>query len=706
MKTTRDAADSAFFRYLPYAVLLTEVLLFYRKALFTATHLMPWDLPSYNLPQATYISISLRSGTFPIWDPYTYCGFPFFANIPNQLFYPPTLLTIALSGLATGRPLLRALEWQIAAHVFLAGVGAYWLSRRLGIGRGPATLAATVFQLGPYFASMSALGPSNAGAWLPFACLCVVALRETFRWRWVALLAACFAMAILAGFPAVTAIVLVGTLLLAIGFVLIERRSVKLVAAVLVAGAWSVLLAAVQVLPTLQLIGQSSASGRGSWTLAGSPLVSLVTLLAPNHFGELDMSSTYHLSTNQAFVYLYCGVPGLLLALATVAFIRTRLVAVFTGFTVASLLWMLGSSTPVGSAIWAILPGSVKAPLYVEFTKVSMVLGVAVLAGLGADRLQRWRYAVAMLVVVTAADLILVGSGRKLNTGLFAEYAITTPQEFEGAKETIPEVRKLVDQTVPPSRIEAVEDSGNWLTIGLVAQIPTAHGDEALALSRVLAVRRIFCEGPEWLRHCQASKLDSPVFDFLNIRYIVSWQPGGPEAVRKAGLQRVLDVAAHQVYENPKVLPRFFLTSHVQITRDFQESLAAMASPQFDPRRTAVVEGLTGWTDAGAETPADAVKVRSYGQRNVELEVNSPADAFLVTSETYYPGWGAYVDGRERKLWITNGAFRGLPVPAGRHTIEMRFQPQILWLSLMLSAAAWCALLFTVVQGVFDKRLE
>ena len=64
----------------------------------------------------------------------------------------------------------------------------------------------------------------------------------------------------------------------------------------------------------------------------------------------------------------------------------------------------------------------------------------------------------------------------------------------------------------------------------------------------------------------------------------------------------------------------------------------------------------------------------------------------LVTSEAWYPGWRAWIDGREHPLMLTNAAFRGLPVPAGRHTVTMRFEPAILWQSGALALAALAAL--------------
>jgi hypothetical protein len=104
-------------------------------------------------------------------------------------------------------------------------------------------------------------------------------------------------------------------------------------------------------------------------------------------------------------------------------------------------------------------------------------------------------------------------------------------------------------------------------------------------------------------------------------------------------------------------------------------------------------------TAATPNTPAPTVaaspgevRVVEYSPRYVVLETDAPAAAFLVTSENHYPGWRAFLDGEEQPLLYTNVAFRGLPVPPGRHTIEMRFDPPILKYSAVVSGLAWMLL--------------
>jgi uncharacterized membrane protein YfhO len=88
----------------------------------------------------------------------------------------------------------------------------------------------------------------------------------------------------------------------------------------------------------------------------------------------------------------------------------------------------------------------------------------------------------------------------------------------------------------------------------------------------------------------------------------------------------------------------------------------------------------------------------------IVLETDSPAPAFLVTSENHYPGWKAEVDGKPQALYYTNVAFRGLPVPEGRHTIEMRFQPPILVYSAAVSLFAWGPFLVFVIRSTRWRR--
>ena len=666
-------------------MLLGGVLAFFRRVLLSRRYIIPFDLPGYHLPLAHYASRSLGTGELPLWDPYTYCGLPFYANLQAQVFYPPAWIVFALANLLGFDKLLRLLQWEIGIHVFIGGAGAYLLLRRLGVDRMAALFAGTIYQLGGFFAAQAQhLGAVCGAAWLPFAWLAVIQVCEKPCRRRTAVLAAVLALSILAGFPAVIVVVVASSWILALALAAWRQASFRALIAVSVASAWSLLLAAVQLLPTRELTPLSQANLRWQWgdDAGGVPWQGLVSLVAPNYFDLFD-PSRYRLPWNPTFLYLYCGLATVILAVAALAR-RDRLAGLFATLTLAAGLAMMGGATPVGRTVLHVLPPALKSPLYPEFFSAAFVLSLASLAALGAARWITRRGVVwgAALIILTIADLVWTGSNRFWNTQTVVAAVPATERSFEGSAETLAGVRRLVSQTSPPARIDVRDDSANWARHAPLIRIPTASGDDPLVISRLLGVRRLFAPGNPWERYHEVSRLDSPVLDLLNVRYLLTYAPDAAPRIQHPKFRLAANLPGHQAYENLAVLPRFFLVGETRPAGSLDEALEMLRSPGFDPRRVAVVEGAGPL--AGA---AGSVRVEYYSAGRLALETEAAAPSFLVTSESWYPGWRAAIDGREQPLVMTNGAFRGLALPAGRHRVEMRFAPAILWWGAALSAA-------------------
>src|SRR5438105_2057673 len=59
----------------------------------------------------------------------------------------------------------------------------------------------------------------------------------------------------------------------------------------------------------------------------------------------------------------------------------------------------------------------------------------------------------------------------------------------------------------------------------------------------------------------------------------------------------------------------------------------------------------------------------------------------VVLSDTFYPGWRARVDHKPAPIYEVNGAMRGVVVPAGSHTVTMRYRPVSVYLGAALTVA-------------------
>ncbi len=156
-----------------------------------------------------------------------------------------------------------------------------------------------------------------------------------------------------------------------------------------------------------------------------------------------------------------------------------------------------------------------------------------------------------------------------------------------------------------------------------------------------------------------------------------------------------------KIYENLDLRPRAYLVHQLFTAANAEEALTHLREePLIQQGVAAVVEALPAGdglsTRSTLADPADQVTILRYTAEEVTLAVRSSQDAFLVLSDTNYPGWQATVDDRPTPIYPTNLLFRGIQLPAGEHTVSFRYRPQSWRLGLWISGIAllfWLGLL-------------
>jgi hypothetical protein len=178
----------------------------------------------------------------------------------------------------------------------------------------------------------------------------------------------------------------------------------------------------------------------------------------------------------------------------------------------------------------------------------------------------------------------------------------------------------------------------------------------------------------------------SPLFDFLNAKYLIAskdvtldWEKFVP----------VFDAdPVLNVYLNRDALPRALVVHRAIAAPDHEAALAALHAPGFDPATTVVIEGLGRELVEGLDvTPSGAATIgfEAYGPNDIRLGVDTPAEAYLVLSEVWYPGWRVTVDGASVPLLRANYAFRAVRLAPGQHQVHMTFAPRSWRLGLAIS---------------------
>jgi Bacterial membrane protein YfhO len=135
-----------------------------------------------------------------------------------------------------------------------------------------------------------------------------------------------------------------------------------------------------------------------------------------------------------------------------------------------------------------------------------------------------------------------------------------------------------------------------------------------------------------------------------------------------------------------------------------QQALRHVLDPEFVPGRSCVVEGpaeSVAATAGDTAGPVGWVTSRVQTADRLELETWSPAPGVLVVRDGWAPGWTARVDGEPVDLWPADYLFRGVPVPAGSHVVELRYTTPgwELGRALSLASLVLCLLLVVVPRA-------
>lgn len=692
--------------------MVAQPLVFFRSVLFNQSHI-PFDIEAFHLPLVTYIARCARQGVFPFWDPYPYCGVPIHADITAQLFYPFTWIAILLGNPSGGLNLYYWIEWLDPLHMILAGVFAFLLLKEFDASPPVALLGGTVYQLSGYFASQAQhLGAICCGAWFPLVLLCILKLTRAITLRWVAILALTVALTILSGFPAAAFVIFAASTLMILGLCLSPRPKWKTIGAIIAAFALGHAIAAIQIIPTYQLSRLSIASMRSDWHVTGGGLrfQSLVSLIIPNYyhiFTPFDPSQ-YKLPINFTFLYVYCGLIPLVLVLLAPFLRRARHPTMFFLFTVVSVIWMLGDETPVYRLVYTHLPRFVRGALYAEFALMAFCMFMALTSALVLQRMARRVPAVVLwcIALVTALDLTYFGSERTMNSMPGSSDKENSEYLISGYPGALANVQKLVDVTNPPVRVDYL-DIGAWAFVrgSEVLKVPTASGNNPFMLKRMLLLRRLFCGGNYWERELPVNRPGSPLVSLLNTAYLAAQTAEASAKFANSLGELAGDFGGLRFYRTPAPLSRFFLVRRLHISNAAADTFSYLSRPDFRPAEEAVVEAQD--LQPVQALSDGAVTVELYSPNRIELNVVAGGRAFLATSEAFYPGWKVTVNGQPGRLYLTNGAFRGVMLNPGANHITMTYWPDgfLVWTAISIAGllVALAGLIFGTSAGVLRE---
>jgi len=157
--------------------------------------------------------------------------------------------------------------------------------------------------------------------------------------------------------------------------------------------------------------------------------------------------------------------------------------------------------------------------------------------------------------------------------------------------------------------------------------------------------------------------------------------PLDPIAARGDRWQLMEESGNARIYRNLRVLPRAWLTSET-VTLEPEKILNAIRTSRlpdgrpYDPTRMALLEDSRVNLPSGPRDLSERASVTKLTDTTMEVETYSEKPSFLVTSDLFYPGWRATIDGLPAQIFVANYALRGVQLSAGRHQVRFEFAPR------------------------------
>jgi hypothetical protein len=739
----------------------------FRPVLAGEASIVHGDAVSVSLSLQSLLSAALAQGVFPLWSDQIYGGHPIFAEAQGGFAHP---LNWVLFGLLD--PVYAHGLFHFSCGL-IGGLGCFALCRSLGLGFGASMFGGLALVCSQGWLALTANATiAGAVAWGPLALLALE------RW-WIrpdvpraVILALPVASMLLAGYPqAAHGIVLYMALYVAARCLNAElvRRPSRLwphVKTGAVAAAIALGLAAVQLLPLLELVRESiraegisavtspppswfyrgllftawqreamSIPGLGSMLVTSLAVAALVSrpraallghLLATAFLLQLAMgehSALYRLLQHR--------LPGLDSFRTTQLYLTIALTGVSVlaaagvdGVAKLKRLDPLRGALLVGAVLAVTLAGAV---LHNDFTpRASFAFALVAWVGLALlFWLGRTRAAPALLLLVLLAEIQWL---RAPLLGFASSELLRTPPVTVGYLQrqedrdrdfriaNVPHLHSYLGfapgnaanlEWLLRLHLASVEAAGN-----LIWDLSSMHANLALPLARRQAAEDLLVSE---VQGQSARPRGRRLIDLMGVRFVLvhhSHRKGADKREYSPDLEEVFydEQTRYYILENPHSLPRLQFYSRAAWARDVHDAVSMM---QEADAPALILEELSGAEEGSrrAREPAGTTSVSGAQLRvttssperyELELEVSEPG--FLFLADANYPGWEAHVDGEPAPVYYANALGKAVPVSAGFHHVEVVFRSKPFRRGLWLSLATSALVLLALARSAAGRE--
>ena len=207
------------------------------------------------------------------------------------------------------------------------------------------------------------------------------------------------------------------------------------------------------------------------------------------------------------------------------------------------------------------------------------------------------------------------------------------------------------------------------------------------------------------------TNFNSPLFKLLSVRFFLVKKQDGqgrftPEGkypdyfLKGPRYKLVFEDKTVGIFEDLKYLPRAWMIGNFVIEKDPEKIIKTLQGSEFDPLREVVLEEQPevnfDWeNERNGEESVDFGITENTRRSYV---VKTEKGGILFESAAFFPGWKAYIDGRQTKIFKANLAFRAVIVPPGVHEVRLYYEPKSFLIGMIMSFTSFIYLFFKLLE--------
>ena len=731
-------------------------LLAFFPCLFLGQAYFDNDLLAQFGPWRAFLKDQLAQGHFPLWNPYSLGGQPFFADLQNMMLYPPNYLTLPFSV-----PMGLSLFFFI--HLFWAAFGMHLWLRLLGLSENSCRVGALLFAFSGFFWLELVHPPVLAAfAWLPWLFGGLERLAKIPKPLNAFTAGLCFAMLFLCGSFQVTVGAFYGGLAyFAFRFftagqkAAADRLSVRSFFLLGFFLFWGALPLLGQLIPTLEFSAltdrrapdQTYEQSNSRLPLNPATLYQFffprLTVPEDKEMAEAIQFGNTNEETHLAANLGYLGVWAPFFILLAFGHKEKKLVRYLGGFALFTLVLCFGRYTPLHRLLCSFLPGLsiIRVPyrflfLYILAASALVAFGfeqrlsedppktkilqslqtplvyalVLYLAALFRPSMT-WREILGLALGTMAFFLppFLKSKWKPLLTLLWGS-ALVLPLFLSGLDDFKPAPASNFDfatnskglvkgaRHLEPYRLIFYNsEMGYPIEVGQRNYILNYPQNAACALK----IKNFGGYNPLMLQ----TKKDigtlplKPLLQLGAIRGVVT------EAAKGSLPDFKLEsFPPYYLYEYQKPLPYAYAPPKLVVESDPGRRLGLLQNPDFDAAQTGVLaEPLPApWSNQSGKPAKLQCQFEKDEPDDQSFALTLDRPNLVIFCEVMYPGWKAFIDGQAAPLFNADYLLRAVYAPAGKHQVEFQFDPSW-WLPIRIGLGIWLLVTFA---GLLFTRLH